>query len=183
MRLSGEGAGARGGAQTLPLEDAQQGGKRSGKMLGRPGGGPMACGEERAEVGAAEAWAERRKDRAIAHLQGHEARTSAPSTVWGKLPPGPPVLGVWPTCQIEEPPSRVGTQQASPPEASRWLLRAMFRWHMAKRSAPTSGETEGSHEVPALHLHAPACRTPAHGPAAETCRMETNVPPLCFMPK
>ena len=167
----------------MPLEDAQQGGKRSGKMLGRPGGGPMACGEERAEVGAAEAWAERRKDRAITHLQGHEARTSAPSTVWGKLPPGPPVLGVWPTCQIEEPPSRVGTQQASPPEASRWLLRAMFRWHMAKRSAPTSGETEGSHEAPALHLHAPACRTPAHGPAAETCRMETNVPPLCFMPK
>lgn len=79
VRLSGEGAGARGGAQTLPLEDAQRGGKRSDKELGRPGGGPVACGEERAEVGTVEAWAERRKDRAIALLQGHEARMSAPS--------------------------------------------------------------------------------------------------------
>lgn len=76
-------------------------------------------------------------------------------------PPGAPVLGVCPTCQTEEPLSRAGTHQASPPEASRWLLRAMFRWHMAKRSAPTSGETEGSHEAPAataLHLRALAGR-------------------------
>lgn len=35
------GSGAR-GAQTLPLEDAQQGGKWSDKELGRPGGGPVA---------------------------------------------------------------------------------------------------------------------------------------------
>ena len=44
-------SGARGGAQTLPLEDAQWGGKRSDKELGSPGGGLVACREERAEAG------------------------------------------------------------------------------------------------------------------------------------
>lgn len=145
----------------MPLKDAQQGGKRSDKELGSPGGGLVACGEERVEAGA-----ERTKDRATAHLQGQEARTSAPSTVWsvhgcGQNPASRcPSSGCLPHLP-EEPLSGAGTHQASPPEASRWLLRAMFRWHMAKRSAPTSGETEGSHEVPAamaLHLRALACR-------------------------
>lgn len=57
--------------------------------------------------------------------QGHGPGCFVPPAKQGHLPP------------------RQKTRRASPLEAVRWLLRATFRWHMAKRSAPTSGTKEG----------------------------------------
>lgn len=126
-------------------------------LKGREGGGgpQQRRGQRGGRTEPSHTCRDRRPGRPLPPLSG--ASTGAGRTP----PPSAPVLDVCPTCQTGEPLSRAGTHQASPPEASRWLLRAMFRWHMAKRSAPTSGETEGSHEAPAataLHLRALACR-------------------------
>ena len=93
VRLSGQWAGA-GWARAGGLEPEEElrlcpwkmlSGEGSGqtRSWGDLAGAPWPAGKRGRRWAAAEAWAERRKDRAIAHLQGHEARTSAPSTVWG----------------------------------------------------------------------------------------------------
>ena len=93
VRLSGQGAGA-GWARAGGLEPEEELRLCPWKMLSGEGSGQTRswgdlagalwpAGKRGRWWAAAEAWAERRKDRAIAHLQGHEARTSAPSTVWG----------------------------------------------------------------------------------------------------
>lgn len=93
-----------------------------------------------------------------------EANTSAPSVHQGvtgsRWDPCPSV----PVLALSHLPHRGstpgGTHGASPPAAVRWLLRIMFCWHMAKRSAPTSGRTEGCavrHQpLRRFHLHVPA---------------------------
>lgn len=101
---------------------------------GRPGGGPRPGGAGgRGGVGR---W------RSLRQLcPGPRAACSSIHLARGKrVEPacGMPALGLFCLPNRSLPPC-----WASPPAAARCLLRATFRWHIARRSAPTSGKRHG----------------------------------------